>query len=418
MSLFKSTFFSAIITLIRISSAFLANKVVAIYTGTGGIALLGAFSNLISIFLTFANGAINTGVVKYTAEYMGDEDKIKSLVSTSFKISLYCSGAVGFTLLFFGKFVSNLILTSTEYALPVRIFGLTVVLYSLNSLFISILNGRNEIKAYTIVNTFGSVFGLLLTLVLVYFFRLNGALYALVLSQSVVFFVTLFVIFRTPWFSMDYFTQKIDTSILQKLSHFTVMAVVTAVTVPVSHIVLRNMLISSFGLESAGIWQGLMRISDGYLMILTTALAVYYLPKLSSLHTAKELRAEVLFGYKLILPVVFFSALLIYILRTNIIEILYTADFLEMSDLFFYQLLGDFFKMASWILGYLIVAKSMTKLFILTEILSTLLYIVLGYVCVNYFGIKGITIAFAISYFLYLLGMIFIFRNLLVGKDL
>ena len=79
MKLITTTFFSGIISLIRISSGFVANKVVAIYTGTVGVALLGAFSNLISIVLTFANGAINTGVVKYTAEYEGNNDKLKSL---------------------------------------------------------------------------------------------------------------------------------------------------------------------------------------------------------------------------------------------------------------------------------------------------------------------------------------------------
>ena len=417
MKLIKTTFFSGIISLIRISSGFVANKVVAIYTGTGGVALLGAFSNLISIVQTFANGAINTGVVKYTAEYEGNKDKLKSLFSTSFKISLYCSGLVGLVLLFFGAFLSRLIFTTSLYANPIKIFGVTIVLYSLNSLLISILNGIKQIKAYTIVNTLGSIIGLIFTLVMVYYYKIEGAMYALVLSQSIVFFVTLICIAKMQWFSLDYFVQKIDLVILKKLSHYSLMAIVTALTLPVSQIILRNMLIKTLGIQSAGLWQGMMRISDGYLMILTTALATYYLPKLSSLHTDKELRAEILYGYKLILPAVFLSSLLIYILRFFIIKLLYTPEFYQMSDLFLYQLVGDFFKMASWVLAYLMLAKSMTKIYILTEIGSTLSYLILGYVCVDYFGIKGISIAFAINYFLYLIVMIYIFRYLLIGKE-
>lgn len=418
MNLIKTTFFSGIITLIRISSGFVANKVIAIYTGPGGVAIVGAFSNLISIVLTFANGAINTGVVKYTAEYEGNNDKLKLLFSTSFKISLYCSGFVGIVLFFFGTFFSSLIFNTPLYVNPIKILGFTIILYSLNSLLISILNGNKQIKTYTIVNTLGSVLGLFFTLVLVYFYNIEGALYALVLSQSIVLFVSLLFMTKMEWFSLDYFKQKIDIEILKKLSHYSLMAIVTALTVPVSQIILRNMLISTHGIQSAGLWQGMMRISDGYLMILTTALATYYLPKLSSLHTDKELRLEILYGYKLILPIVFLSSLLIYILRFFIIELLYTPDFSLMSDLFLYQLVGDFFKMASWILGYLIVAKSMTKIYILTEIGSTLSYVILGYVCVDYFGIKGISIAFAINYFLFLIVMIYIFRNLLIGKKI
>ena len=89
---------------------------------------------------------------------------------------------------------------------------------------------------------------------------------------------------------------------------------------------------------SAGIWQGMMRISDGYLMLITSSLATYYLPKLASLHTNKELRAEIIHGYKIILPAVFFSCTVIYFLRFFIIKVLYTSDFSSMSDLFFYQL--------------------------------------------------------------------------------
>lgn len=417
MNLIKTTFFSGIITLIRISSGFVANKVIAIYTGPGGVAIVGAFSNLISIVLTFANGAINTGVVKYTAEYEGSNDKLKLLFSTSFKISLYCSGFVGLVLLFFGAFFSRLIFSTSLYENPIKIFGVTIILYSLNSLLISILNGKKQIKTYTIVNAFGSIIGLVFTLVMVYLYKIEGAMYALVLSQSIVFFVTLICIAKMEWFSLDYFKQKIDIEILKKLSHYSLMAIVTALTVPVSQIILRNMLIKTHGIQSAGLWQGMMRISDGYLMILTTALATYYLPKLSSLHTDKELRAEILYCYRLILPAVFLSSLFIYILRFFIIELLYTPDFSLMSDFFLYQLAGDFFKMASWILGYLIVAKSMTKIYILTEIGSTLSYVILGYVCVDYFGIKGISIAFAINYFLYLIVMIYIFRYLLIGKE-
>lgn len=417
MKLIKTTFFSGIITVIRISSGFVANKAIAIYTGTSGVALIGAFSNFISIVLTFSTGAINTGVIKYTAEYDEDDEKLKKLFSTSLKISLFCSGIVGGALLFFASNFSNLIFTTKLYVNPIRVLGLTIVLYSLNSLFISFLNGKKEIKAYTVVNTVGSVVSLMFTLLLVYFYKIDGALFALVLSQSIVFFVTLLLIYKLNWFSLDYFKQKINKDIVKNLAHYSLMALVTALSVPVSQIILRNLLISTHGIQAAGIWQGMMRISDGYLMILTTALATYYLPKLSSLHTDKELRAEIIQGYKLILPVVFFSSLLIYLFRFIIIKTLYTTDFSQMSELFFFQLLGDFFKMATWILGYLILAKSMTKVYIITEIGSTVLYLLLGYLCINYFDLKGVSIAFAIIYFLNLLVMIFLFRKLLFNKN-
>ena len=417
MKLIKTTFFSGIITIIRITSGFVANKVVASYTGTAGIAVIGSFVNFINIVLTFANGGISAGVVKYTAEFEADEPKLKSLFSTSLKISLFCSGIVGIVLLILANFFSKLIFLSNIYSNQIRILGITIFLYALNVLFLSILNGKKQIKTYTIVNTVGSIVGLLVTVLLVYFFKLDGALYALVLSQSIIFFITLFFVMKSSWFSMDYFYQRLDHEIVKKLGQYTLMAIVSALTVPVSQLVLRNMIIETKGINDAGLWQGMMRISDGYLMLMTTALATYYLPKLSSLKITSEIRTEILNGYKVILPTVFASCAIIFFFRFTIIDLLYTKDFRSMSDLFFFQLLGDFFKMGSWILAYLMLAKSMTKIFIITEIVFSGLYVVLGYVCVNYFGIEGIAIAFAINYLLYWLLMTTIFIKTILHHD-
>ena len=413
MKLVKTTFFSAIITVIRIASGFIAGKVLAIFTGPAGVALIGAFSNFITIVLTFANGAINTGVIKYTAEYNDDEKKLKSLFSTSFKISIYCSAAIGLVLLILAPYFSTWIFTVGIYANPIRVLGFTIILYSFNSLLISILNGRGLIKTYTIVNTIGSVIGLLFTIILVYFYKIAGALYALVLAQSIVFFVTAGLVMKSSWFSWSFFNQAFNKQIAAKLSQYSLMAIVTALTIPVSQIILRNMLIDKLGMVNAGYWQGMMRISDAYLMLITTSLSTYYLPKLSSLKTDIEIRTEIFNGYKLIIPAVLISCTVIYFLRFFLIQFFYTPDFLAMEGLFFWQLLGDFFKLAAWMLSYLMLAKAMTKVYVITEVLFSLSYLTLSYLLVSNFNLEGITMAFALNYFLYFIIMIFLFRKLI-----
>ena len=416
MKLVRTTFFSAVITLIRIGSGFVAGKIVAVFTGPAGVALIGAFTNFITIILTFANGAINTGVVKYTAEFIDEENKIKRLFSTAFKISLFCSVLIGFLLIVFCCKFSELVLNTEIYKNSIRVLGFTILLYSLNSLFISILNGLGEIKTYTIVNTLGSIIGLIFTIILVYFYKVEGALYALVLSQSIVFFVTLFFIIKSPWFSISLFRQPFDAILARKLSHYSIMAIVTAITLPISQIYLRNMLTENLGIDSAGYWQGIMRISDGYLMIITTALSTYYLPKLSSLKNNIEIRGEILKGYMIVMPVVLSGCFVIYFLRHFIISLLFTDSFMQMESLFFWQLFGDFFKIAAWILAFLMLAKSMTKTYLISEILFTLIYVTSSYIFVKNFGLNGIVLAFAATYILYFFYMLAIFRKLIFSK--
>ena len=54
-------------------NGFVVVKIIAIYVGPSGLAFIGQFQNFLSILMSFATGAINSGVVKYTAEYRDDE---------------------------------------------------------------------------------------------------------------------------------------------------------------------------------------------------------------------------------------------------------------------------------------------------------------------------------------------------------
>lgn len=417
MKLIKTSFYSAIITFIRIASGFIAGKVVATFTGPAGVAIIGQFSNFVAIVLTVSNGAINTGVVKYTAEYENNEFKLKKLFSTALKISIVCSLIIGSVLLVFSLFLSKLILNNPIYSDAIKVLGLTIIFYSLNTLLISILNGKKQIRQYTIVNTAGSIIGLVFTVLLVYAYKIEGALYSIVLSQSVVFFVTLFFVVKSTWFSWSYFKRPFDIEFSRKLGGYSLMALVSVFTAPVVQMVLRNMIITKINLNSAGYWQGMMKVSDGYLLLITTALSTYYLPKLSSLKNDKDLRDEIFYGYKIIMPAVLIGCLIIFFSRFLIIKLLYTDDFVAMEQLFLFQLIGDFFKIAAWLIAYLMLAKAMTKLFIITEIVFSIIYLVLGFICVDLYGTSGLTIAFAINYFIYFIYMIFHFRKLIFYKN-
>lgn len=414
LKLITTTLFSAIITFIRVGSGFVAGKALAVLTGPPGVAIFGQFQNFINVILSIANGAINMGVVKYTAEYEGDETKLKPLFSTSLKISLYCSLSAGAILLLLAPIISEWLFLTNQYAGVIGVLGCTIVFYALNSLLVSILNGKKEIRKFTIVNTSGSIIGLVFTLALDYFYGIEGALYSLALSQSIVFFITVGLVVKSDWFKWSYFKAAFDNTHGKALARFSLMAIVSALTLPLAQIILRNVVTEKLGIDSAGYWQGMMRISDGYLYVVTTAISTYYLPKLASLHDAKDIRQEIFNGYKLILPAVLVGCVVVYLLRFFIIRTLYTAEFAEMETLFFYQLLGDLFKIAAWILSYLMLAKAMTKRFITTEIVFAITYILLAIGSIGIWGLPGLAIAFAINYLLYLVTMLWLFRKTLI----
>jgi PST family polysaccharide transporter len=162
------------------------------------------------------------------------------------------------------------------------------------------------------------------------------------------------------------------------------------------------------------------RISDSYLLIVNTVLSAYYLPQISSLQTKKEIKDEIVNGIKIIIPIVIFTCFSIYLFRFQIIDLFFTRKFLLMEKLFFYQLIGDVVRVLTWLLSYLILAKAMTKIFLITETIFAISSVSLTYYFVNKFGIEGSSIAFAINALFYLITILYFLRKHLFSniKDL
>jgi PST family polysaccharide transporter len=418
MKLIKTTLYSGFISFIRIISGFISVKVVASIIGPSGIAAVGAFSNFLSIILTFSNGAINSGIVKYTAEFADNEEKKKLLFSTATRITIICSLVCGVLVILLSTFIAKILFGNDLYKDVLVLLGISLLFYSLNSVLISILNGLGKIGNFTIVNTAGAIFGLVLTILLAKYWGVKGALYALILSQTLVFFTSILLLLKENWINKEYLFNSFDKKISKDLFKYSSMAIVTALTMPVSQILVRNFIISELGISSAGIWQGMMRLSDAYLTFINMALVTYYLPKLSSISDRYLLRKEIFKGYKLIVPVTAVICLTVFLMRTFIIKLLFTSEFLPMEHLFKWQILGDFFKISSYVLAFLMVAKAKTKFYIISEILFAMSYVLLSIFCTKLIGLEGSALAFCINYFGYLCLMIFYFRKLVFfGKE-
>lgn len=404
---------NALSTLVRMLTGMISVKIVAAIIGPSGIALLGQLNNMVSILLGMANGGIQSGVTKYVSEYKEEKDTIRRLLSNALRITLFFTLLVALGLILLHDWLSERILLSHEYGYVFLIFGFTIVLYTLNMLFISILNGYKQFRKYVVVNISGTVIGLLFSVVLVLSLGLSGALINAVTFQSVVFLVTLWQCRKCEWFLWENFNGKTDRTTIRKYLKYSLMTITSLAVVPVSQMVLRGYVISEVSMTEAGWWEAMNRISSMYLSVITTSFSIYYLPRLSEIKDNGELRREIFRCYKFIIPLLLGATMMIFLLRRVVIWLLFSPDFYPMENLFIWQLLGDLFKISSWLLAYLMVAKALTKKYIFTEILFSASFVGLGFLFMKMNGTVGLTQAYMVNYILYLLCMVILFRKIL-----
>ncbi|MFJ8219587.1 O-antigen translocase [Bacillus cereus] len=417
MNLLKTSFLSGIATIIKMFSNLIINKIIAVYIGPTGIALIGQFQNILNTLVTLGSGGITAGVTKYVAQHVDNNQLKKRYISISLFITIFCSIFTGIVIFILKDWLTLKAFSDLKYRSIFIILSVSILFISLNNYLLALLNGLKKIKVYILINILSSLVALVLTTILTIKYTLYGALLSIVLVQSVVLVVTLVYVIKTKFINNIQLNLIGEKGIYKDFSQYSLMAIVSMVCIPINQLWIRNLIIDSESLIAAGHWEAMNKISSMYLLVITTALTTYYLPRLSEIRKVEELREEVKKSYRFILPFVLLSCVGIFILRDFIIELLFSKEFYGMRELFVFQLIGDFLKMSSWVLGFLMVARAMTKVFIITEIGSALLYLGLSHILINQFSVKGVTMAYATMYLIYLIWMVIIYKRIIKNWD-
>lgn len=411
MTLVKTSLLNGIAVIIKVASALILNKILAIYVGPGGYGIIGQFQNAVSIVSSIAGGVVAQGVTKMTAQHFDDEARQHIIWKTAIRFSLAASLLTSLCLLITYELLSEWLLHRTDMSSVFLWLALTLPAMAANNLLLAITNGKKEVGIYVKVNISASLLSLVTTGGLTYYFGLIGALVAFTINPGVALFVTGAMVSRRHWFSMKYLWGRGDRSVVRELSGFGLMALISAILGNVSYMIIRDYLTSSLGMSFAGYWQATYKISEMYSMLVTSTLAVYYLPRLAEIRVTSELKEEIIKVYRVVLPIVSLGALFICLLREDIINILFTPDFLPMKELFYWQFLGEVIKVASWILGYVMLGRAMIKIFIISEIACFTSFVLLSWLLVGSYGLVGVSIAYAVNYSLYWIGMLVVIKN-------
>lgn len=411
MSLVKTSLLNGIAVVVKVASALVLNKILAFYVGPAGYAVIGQFQNAVSIVVNLAGGVVATGVTKATAQHFDDEAKQHAIWQTAIRFSLGASVIAAIVLLLMGNSLAQWLLHRADMSSVFVLLALTLPAMAANNLLLAIVNGKKEVGIYVVANIIGSLISMLVVGLLAFNFGLYGTLVAFTINPAIVLLATAAIVVRRDWFKAKYLWGQMNRPALRALSGFGLMGLTSALAVPISYMFIRDHLSTSLGLSAAGYWQASWKISEIYLMMVTTTLSVYYLPRLAEIRTKSELKAEIIKVYRFVMPIVAAGAVTIYLLRDFIIETLFTPDFLPMRELFPWQLAGDVIKIGSWILSFVMIGRSMVKLFLITEITFSILFVLLSWLLVNIFGLVGVSIAYMINYFLYWVCMGFLVKN-------
>lgn len=411
MTLVKTSLFNGIAAVVKVATALVLNKLLATYVGPAGYAVIGQFQNAVSILVNLSAGFLTTGVTKGTAQHFDAHSTQHAVWQTAVRLGVGASIAIGLVLALASDGLAGFMLDRADMGGVFICLGIALPAIALNNLLLAIVNGKKEIRVYVVANIAGSFISLVVTGALASSFGLYGALVAFAINPALVLIATAAMVTRLEWFRFKDIFGGIEQRALRELFGFAIMGITSAVALPLTQMLIRDHIGSTLGTNAAGYWQASWKISEIYLMLVTTTLSVYYLPRLAEIRGGAELRSEIIKVYRLVLPIVTLGAAVMYVLRDWIIAVLFTPDFNPMRELFMWQLIGDVLKIGSWVIAYVMLGRAMVRTFVVTEIAFAALFYVASVVFIKLYGIEGVPIAYALTYLIYWAAMVVLLRG-------
>ncbi len=401
MSLAKASVWTAASTLVKIGAGLLVVKLLAVSYGPSGVGQAGNFRQLVTVLGVLAGAGIFNGVTKFVAQAHDDPAQLRTVVGTSSAMVLGFSTLLALIFLLAAAPISQGLFGHTHYQGLVRLVALVQMGIAWANLLLAFIKGFRDAAGNALALIAGSVIGVVAYYGCYRFGGYEGALLGLALVPALVAIPAALVLIKRRTIPLRYLKPQWDKWLAGQLGKFTLMALITSVTLPVAYVIMRNLLAAHYSWDDVGIWQGVSSISDAYLQFITASFSVYLLPTLSRLTTKQEISREIVRSLTFVLPAVAAASFTVWLLRDFAIWLLFSTKFAAMRDLFAWQLVGDVLKVGAYVYGYLVIAKASLRFYILAEISQFILLMAFSHWLIPAHGALGAAQAYMATYIIY-----------------
>jgi PST family polysaccharide transporter len=180
-----------------------------------------------------------------------------------------------------------------------------------------------------------------------------------------------------------------------------------------SQLAVRGMIQRQLGPDNLGHFQAAWSISLNYIAFVLTAMASDYYPRLTA---AMQDRSEAVraINHQAEVALLLAGPLLVgtVALAPWLLELLYSASFVAAVDLLRWQILGDFLKIASWPLGFVLLAGGRGKTFVAVESLGALVLAGVTAFALPRVGLIAPGVAYVAMYLVYLAAVWLLVRRI------
>ncbi len=411
--IFKATSLFGGVQVFNILISIIRSKIIAVLLGPTGMGISGLFTSTTGLVENLTNFGLKTSAVRNISEARESNNKERiSKVITVLRRLVWITGSLGLLLTFIlAPKLSKLTFGNENYTIAFRWLSVTLLFNQLTSGQNVLLQGMRQLKFLAQANLIGSVVGLLISVPLYYFYRIDGIVPALIISSFASLIIARSFSRRIKTAPVKVNKQETLTEGKSMLTMGFMLSLSGLISTAASYII-RAYISNTGSLDDVGLYNAGFAIIGSYVGLVFTAMSTDYYPRLSGIAQDNTKARELINQQAEIALLIMGPILCVFLIFANwAVILLYSTKFTPINGMIQWSALGMYFKAASWSIAFIFLAKGAANLFFWSEFIANVYILLLNMAGYHFFGLNGLGISFMIGYFLYLIQVYIITRK-------
>lgn len=390
-------------------------KFVAVLIGPIGVGLVATYQSIIQLVGTVAGFGLQSSAVREIAQLVekGDHYQIGRTV-LSLKRMCRLTGVLGSTvILILSKPLSQITFNSPEYSTSISLVGLTILFANLKGGQMALIQGMRCIGDLAKLNVISAVTGTIISIGLYWTLGIDGIVPAIVL-------LGLTELCASWWYARKIQITEVKMTWIESFQAAGGMVKLglafmwSGLLISLVAYFTRTIIANEIDIIAVGVFAAAFALSGLIVNFILGAMGADYYPSLTAINADHKKMRDLVnqqteIGLLLALP----GLLATLAFSPWIIKLFYTSEFHQSADLLRWFAIGCMGRVISWPLGFIILAKGLSRLFVITETVINIVHVFLIISLLELFGLEGVAIAYPILYLSHAVMMLFISKYLI-----
>ena len=373
-------------------------KFVAMFLGPDGMGISSLLVSSTNTLQQLAGLGLNLAVVKEVAAGKENRDRLSEVMAVALRLILLTSLLGAGACFILSPWLSLWTFGDYSYTLSFMVLSAGVALTVAGAGYLALLQGMGEVKRLAKASIVGGLTGLFCGVPLYYFFGNSGIVPAMIILALAIFIFYFFQFSRSVEYDRVKFTWNTHKPLVRKLISLGLILMLGSLIGTFTNYLI-NIFVRSFGsVDNVGYFQAANSLTNQYMGIIFSALALDYFPRLSAVSNDLPAMCKVVNRQTEIVTLIAAPIVLLLILSTPIvIDLLLTEEFMVITPLMRWMGLGVFFQAVTFPLGYIFIASENKRIFIWLEVVfANLLWLACGIGFYALYGLIGLGVSLVV----------------------